>query len=157
MAQEQRDFVGYGRNIPKVEWPQGARIRREHGPELRGGGRIQRPRTETHIGRRQGTFIPILLTSGTRVWSPTTSMAVVPGVWRILRLLEQYEVNGTIFACGRAIERNPEAARGVYRSGSRHCGTWLPVGAALGYGTPSSSVTRYSVPCKLPKRLAAIQ
>ena len=26
MEQEQRDFIGYGKNTPRVEWPEGARI-----------------------------------------------------------------------------------------------------------------------------------
>jgi peptidoglycan/xylan/chitin deacetylase (PgdA/CDA1 family) len=33
------------------------------------------------------------------------------GAWRVLRLLDDYGVTATIYACGRALERNPVIAR----------------------------------------------
>lgn len=110
MQQEQRDFLGYGRNVPKVEWPQGARLalnfvlNYEVGAEFNvmdgdpfretAGDFLVHPTDERCLGSES------LFEYGSKA-----------GVWRILRLMEQYEVNGTIFACGRAIERNPEASR----------------------------------------------
>jgi peptidoglycan/xylan/chitin deacetylase (PgdA/CDA1 family) len=35
------------------------------------------------------------------------------GIWRLLSLLDRYEVRATVFACGRAILRNPDVARAL--------------------------------------------
>ncbi len=110
MAQEQRDFVGYGRNIPKVEWPQGARIAVNLVLNYEVGAEFNvldgDPYRET-----AGDFYPHPLDQRNPGLESYYEYGSRAGVWRILRLLEQYQVNGTIFACGRAIERNPEAAR----------------------------------------------
>ena len=39
------------------------------------------------------------------------------GFWEIMRLLEEYGVEATIYAVGMALERNPEAAAEIARSG----------------------------------------
>lgn len=106
-----RDFVGYGKNPPKVEWPNGARvavnivINYEEGAERNPlDGDPQRetaaehpfplPPEERDLGNES------IYEFGSRV-----------GVWRLLRILDKYEVKATIFACGRALERNREVAR----------------------------------------------
>ena len=110
MQQEQRDFIGYGKNVPKVEWPEGARIainvvlNYEVGAELNpldgeeretlGEFPVKLPLNERHMGNES------MYEYGPRA-----------GVWRVLRLLQEYNVTGTIFACGRAMERNPQVAR----------------------------------------------
>lgn len=108
---EQRDFIGYGKNIPKVEWPGGARIainvvlNYEIGAER---NPLDGDEERETMGDR-GPAIPLRDRNlGTESLYEYGSRA---GVWRVLRLLEQYEVKGTIFASARALERNPEVAR----------------------------------------------
>ncbi len=107
---QQRDFIGYGKNVPKVEWPNGARIavnvvlNYEVGAEFNpldgdpyrepAGENYPLPPNERHMHQES------IYEYGSRA-----------GVWRILRLLEEYQVQGTVFACGRAMERNPQVAR----------------------------------------------
>ena len=107
---QQRDFIGYGKNPPRVEWPEGARIavnvvlNYEVGAELNpldgeeretlGESWLNLPRNERNM-----------MNESKYEYGPRA------GVWRVLRLLEEYGVKVTIFACRRAMERNPEAAR----------------------------------------------
>jgi peptidoglycan/xylan/chitin deacetylase (PgdA/CDA1 family) len=110
VEQEQRDFIGYGRNVPKVEWPNDARIavnvviNYEVGAELN-------PLDGDSERETAGEFYPLPPDERSLGNESVYEYGSRAGVWRILRLLEEYEVNGTIFACGRAMERNPQAAR----------------------------------------------
>ncbi len=110
MSTEQRDLIGYGRDIPKVEWPEGARIAINMVLNYEVGAEFNTmdgdPQRET-----AGDFYPHPLDQRSLGTESVFEYGSRAGVWRILRLLEEYKVNGTIFACGRAIERNPEAAR----------------------------------------------
>ena len=44
------------------------------------------------------------------------------GVWRILNLLDKYDVKSTFFCCAVAFERNLEVARAVVERGHEVCG-----------------------------------
>ena len=39
------------------------------------------------------------------------------GVWRILNILDKYDINSTFFACALALERNPEVGPEIVRRG----------------------------------------
>ena len=107
---QQRDFIGYGKNPPRVEWPEGARIavnvvlNYEVGAELNPlDGEERETLRESWLNLpRNGRN---MMNESKYEYGPRA------GVWRVLRLLEEYGVKVTIFACGRAMERNPEAAR----------------------------------------------
>ena len=108
--QEARDFIGYGRDIPKVEWPHGARIAVKIVINYEVGAELNPldgdPERET-----AGDFYPHPVDQRNLGSESMYEYGSRAGVWRILRLLEEYQVQGTIFACGRAIERSPGAAR----------------------------------------------
>ena len=107
---EQRDFIGYGKNVPKVEWPNGARIavnvvlNYEVGAELN-------PLDGDAARETVGDYYPLPPNERNLGQESVYEYGSRAGVWRILRMLEEYGVKGTIFACGRATERNPEVAR----------------------------------------------
>jgi peptidoglycan/xylan/chitin deacetylase (PgdA/CDA1 family) len=44
------------------------------------------------------------------------------GVWRLLDLLQKYQVDATFFCCALAMERNPEVARDIVARGHEVCG-----------------------------------
>ncbi|KDQ57990.1 carbohydrate esterase family 4 protein [Jaapia argillacea MUCL 33604] len=107
-----RDFVGYGRNPPNAEWPNGARIAvsfvlnyeegGEYGP-LNGDNR-----TEANLNERFGA-VPI---RGGRRDVPMESQFEYgsrAGVWRIMNLFDKHNMKITIYAVGRALEVNPPA------------------------------------------------
>jgi allantoinase len=102
-----RNFIGYGGNPPKVEWPGGARIalniviNYEEGSELGAvEGDKQREMSAEAIYPAKPSERELANESvfeyGSRV-----------GVWRIMRILDKYDATCTIFACALALERNP--------------------------------------------------
>ncbi len=116
-----RDFVGYGRNPPDPRWPGGARlalnfcINYEEGSEPSigdGDPASEVALTEGGAGGFEGRDLAAesMFEYGSRV-----------GFWRITRLLEQYEMPATVFACALALERNPEAAAAIREYGYDVC------------------------------------
>ena len=106
-----RDFIGYGRNPPKFEWPNGARlalnivVNYEEGAERNPlDGDPQREDTSEAVfpakpGERE-THQESVYEYGSRV-----------GIYRIIDVFDKYQVNPTIFACALALERNPPVTR----------------------------------------------
>ncbi|WP_246739650.1 polysaccharide deacetylase family protein [Martelella sp. HB161492] len=100
-----RDFYGYGRDLPQVRWPGGARVavsfvlNFEEGSEFAIGDGDDRNESVYEVidglpvadGCIQSHF-----EYGTRV-----------GYWRIMELMEKYKARITVSACGRAAERSP--------------------------------------------------
>ena len=118
----ERDLVGYGRDLPQVRWPGGARIavsmvvNYEEGSEYslldgdshhEANGEVPSP---VPPGQRD-LFNESFFEYGSRV-----------GVWRLLDLLGKYGVDSTFFCCALALERNREVAREIVRRGHEVCG-----------------------------------
>ncbi len=117
-----RDYVGYGGRVPKVTWPNGATValnlvvnfeegseyslpagdqRNEGGAELPGWGMDHEHRD---------LFAESVFEYGSRA-----------GVWRLLRLFDEYKVNATFFAAAVALERNLGVGEWIQRSGHDVC------------------------------------
>lgn len=118
----QRDFIGYGKNIPQVRWPQDARIaisivvNYEEGSErslLDGdlthetNGEVPSPVPPEQRDLYNESFFEY----GSRV-----------GVWRLLDLLDKQQVKATFFCCALALERNVDAAKEIVARGHEVCG-----------------------------------
>ena len=118
----QRDFVGYGPNIPQVQWPDGARIavslvvNYEEGAEyslLDGdshhetNGEVPSPVPPQQRDLYNESFFEY----GSRV-----------GVWRLLDLFDRYQVSSTFYCCALALERNLEVATEIVARGHEVCG-----------------------------------
>lgn len=107
-----RDLIGYGRNPPHVAWPNDARlalslvINYEEGAEQSIGD-------GDPDGERVGEFTYPSMDSKTRDMGieSTFEFGSRVGVWRVLDLLDAFGMKSTIYACGRAVERNLEVAR----------------------------------------------
>jgi peptidoglycan/xylan/chitin deacetylase (PgdA/CDA1 family) len=112
-----RDFVGYGPNPPAVEWPNGARlavsvvVNYEEGSEYslldgdRQGETMGEAPSPVPVGQRD-LANESFFEYGSRV-----------GVWRILNILDQYNVKATFYACALALERNPQVGPEIVRRG----------------------------------------
>ncbi len=113
----QRDFIGYGANPPQVEWPDGARIaisvvvNYEEGSEystLDGDaqgesmGEAQSPVPQGDRDLANESFFEY----GSRV-----------GVWRIMDILDEYDVKATFYCCALALERNPQVGPEIVSRG----------------------------------------
>ena len=113
----ERDFVGYGREVPKVDWPGGARIalqfvvNYEEGSEystLDGDPHAETGLSEVPGGRtmrgERDLAIESMYEYGSRA-----------GVWRLFRIFSERDLPVTIFACAQALERNPEVSGEILR------------------------------------------
>ena len=114
-----RDLIGYGSRTPHPHWPGEARIavslvlNYEEGGEacvLHGDAHSESVLTDLGavepLAGARNLNVESLFEYGSRV-----------GVWEILRLLQKAGAPATIYAVGMALERNPEVAAEIARSG----------------------------------------
>ena len=108
-----RDYIGYGRRIPRVVWPNRARVAvnvvvtYEEGSEYSipaGDGRNER------LGELAYAMEPHYRDLSQESVYEYGSRA---GIWRVLRTLERHAFPATFFACAVALERNPEVAAAI--------------------------------------------
>jgi allantoinase len=105
-----RNFHGYARDMPQIKWPDGSRlavnfvVNYEEGAErnVLDGDAVHESVSESvydiPAGERELTS-ESMYEYGSRA-----------GIWRVLEVLERYGVRPTVFACGQALERNPDVA-----------------------------------------------
>ena len=118
-----RDFVGYGAHPPDPKWPNGARLavnfvmNYEEGSEPSvqdGEGHTDIGLTDAHgMGQTiQGRDLAgeSLFEYGSRV-----------GFWRLMRLFQERGLPMTVYGCGLAFERNPEASAAIAKAGHDIC------------------------------------
>lgn len=105
-----RDFVGWGRHVPQVVWPDGARvavnfvINYEEGSEVQAGAD---GRNETILGEMALGLEPEYRDLALESVYEYGSRA---GIWRLQRLFDGHGIPATVFAGAVAVERNPEVA-----------------------------------------------
>ena len=121
MAPLDRDFLGYGRNAPKVKWPNGARLALTFAVNYEAGGErsvgFGDPGPET-FGEFPSYGTP-----------PQRDLAIESifeyesrvAIWRILNLFDKYKVKTTFFATAKTLETNPEAAKEIVGRGHEVC------------------------------------
>jgi allantoinase len=109
-----RDFVGYGSELPHAGWPGDARIavnfviNFEEGSELSypaGDGISETGLIEsasTDAGGRRDLAAESMFEYGARV-----------GFWRLHRIFTRFAIPATVFACARALAANPPAAAAI--------------------------------------------
>ena len=103
-----RNFTGYGRHAPRIDWPGGALLAvslvivYEEGSEyslIEGHGRNE------GWGEYAFTVDPPIRDLGTETHFEFGSRV---GIWRLARMLDDLGVKASISACALALERNPE-------------------------------------------------
>lgn len=105
-----RDFVGYGQYPPRVVWPAGAKVAVNIVVNYEEGSEYSRPAGDN---RNEGLGeITYSMGGEYRDLSveSTYEYGSRAGIWRLMRLFEEYDVSCTFYACAVALERNPEVA-----------------------------------------------
>jgi allantoinase len=114
----ERDLVGYGETPPVVQWPGGAKVAVSIALNYEEGA-------ESSIALGDDSDEDITVFGG---WSsPPERRSMMKesffeygsraGIWRLLNILREFDVKSTVFGCGLALERNPEAAKAMIRDG----------------------------------------
>jgi len=121
MSPLQRDFVGYGKNVPKVKWSKGARLALTLAVNYEAG-------SERSVGfgdEGAETFGEFPMYGA----PPKRDMAIESifeyetrvAIWRLLRVFDKYKVKTTFFATAKTLETNPEAAQEIVGRGHEIC------------------------------------
>ncbi len=116
-----RNFAGYGRQPPHIDWPGGARVavnivvNYEEGaePSIPDGDPRSEPFGEIRYPMPDGVRDLAAESNfeyGSRV-----------GVWRLLDVFAKHDIRTTFFACGRALERNPKVGPALKELGHEPC------------------------------------
>ena len=111
-----RDFRGYGPKTPDPQWPGGARVavsivlNIEAGAELNQADGDERNNSVYEINElvEQG---PDFCMSSHFDFGPRA------GYWRIIRLLEKFDIRASASCCGRSLERMPWLGRDLIERG----------------------------------------
>jgi peptidoglycan/xylan/chitin deacetylase (PgdA/CDA1 family) len=116
LSTTERDFIGYGEHPAQGSWPNGAQvaislvINYEEGSErsLAFGDPDQESGSEwgsyPFPADKRNLATESMFEYGSRV-----------GIWRLFKLLDDYKLDATFFACALALERNPAVAQAILR------------------------------------------
>lgn len=116
-----RNFVGYGRRQPRVVWPNDAKVavnlvvNYEEGSEYSKAAGDDRNEGLAEINYLMPAKYRDLCAESIYEYGSRA------GVWRLLRLFDEYGVKTTFFACAVALERNPEVGEWIREAGHEPC------------------------------------
>ena len=118
-----RDLVGYGPEVPPVNWPGGARLALQFVLNYEEGGE----NCILHGDSTSEAFLSEIV--GAQAWPGQRHMSMESiyeygsrvGVWRLLDLFERKSIPITLFGVAMALERNPQVAEAVMKAGHEIC------------------------------------
>jgi peptidoglycan/xylan/chitin deacetylase (PgdA/CDA1 family) len=116
-----RNFVGYGRRTPNVVWPNEAKVAVNLVVNYEEGSEYSKPAGD---GRNEGLAeIPYTMDAQYRDLCAESvyEYGSRAGIWRLMRLFDEYQVKVTFFACAVALERNPEVGQWLQQAGHEPC------------------------------------
>jgi peptidoglycan/xylan/chitin deacetylase (PgdA/CDA1 family) len=116
-----RDYVGYGRHVPKVQWPNGARVALSLVLNYEEGSEHSYPAGENRnegLGEILHTMYPPYRDLCVESVFEYGSRA---GIWRIQRLFDEFDIKCTFFGCAVAFERNPQVSKWLQEAGHEPC------------------------------------
>ena len=126
---DDRDYVGYGRDLPHARWPGGARIALNINLNFEGGG-------ERSILDGDGVSESALNDIGSPAYPGLRNPLVESvfeygsrvGVWRLLALFERFDIKVCLLAVAVAARRTPDVVRAYQAAGHEivsHHYRWL--------------------------------
>ncbi|EPJ45243.1 MAG: chitooligosaccharide deacetylase [Osedax symbiont Rs1] len=118
-----RDLIGYGANPPHPNWPNQAQIAISFVLNYEEGGE----RCLLHGDSESEAFLSEMPGATPLHGARNLSMESCyeygsrAGVWRLLRLFEQHDIQLTVFAVAMAIQRHPDVATAMVAAGHEIC------------------------------------
>ena len=125
-----RDMIGYGKNPPLANWPNGARIAVQIILAYEEGGE----NCILHGDAASEAFLSEIVGAQPLLGVRNMNMESIyeygsrVGFWRLLRLFEERKINTTVLAVGMALERHAEAAAAMVEGGhevASHGWRWI--------------------------------
>jgi putative urate catabolism protein len=113
-----RDLVGYGENPPHANWPNGARIAVQFVVNYEEGGE----NSILHGDKGSEAFLSEMVGAQSQVGARAMAMESLyeygsrAGIWRLLRLFDEFAMPVTVFGVASAMERNPEAVAAMLKA-----------------------------------------
>ncbi|MGF1679798.1 allantoinase PuuE [Photobacterium minamisatsumaniensis] len=118
-----RNLIGYGKVPPHPQWPGNARVAVSFVLNYEEGGE----RCVLHGDDESEAFLSEMPGAQSLAGVRHMSMESIyeygsrAGVWRLLRLFEQYDIPLTIFAVAMALERHPDVAKAMVEAKHEIC------------------------------------
>ena len=112
-----RDFIGYGPNPPKVRWPDGATVAVNLVVNYEEGSEYSKPAGDDRNEMLGEITYPIGNEYRDLSIESTYEYGSRAGIWRLMRLFDEYDVKVTFFGCAVAFERNPAVGEWLQRAG----------------------------------------
>ncbi len=129
MIIDDRDYVGYGPDLPDPQWPGRARIAVNINLNFEGGGEHSIMDGDAHSeGMLNDIGFPALDGLRAPMVESVFEYGSRVGAWRLLRLFERFGVKVCLLAVARAAERNPQLTRAYVAAGHElvsHHYRWL--------------------------------
>ncbi len=130
LSEYPRDLIGYGAEPPNPRWPQGARIAVQFVLNYEEGGEAGILHGDTYAESYLHEVVgsPALAHSRNLQVESVYEYGSRAGVWRVLRLAQEFGVPLTIFAVAMALERHPALARELVALGheiASHGWRWI--------------------------------
>ncbi len=124
-----RDLVGYGASPPDPQWPGGARLALSFVLNYEEGGE----RTPLEGDAESESYLHEVVGAPSTPWRNLNVESMFEfgsraGFWRVHRIFAKHGLPLTMYAVGRALEQNPEAARAMADAGwevASHGWRWI--------------------------------
>ena len=118
-----RDFIGYGANPPNPKWPDGARLAVNFVMNYEEGSEpsVQDGEGHTDIGLSEAHGMAQAIQGRDLAGESLFEYGSRVGFWRLMRLFQERGLPMTIYGCGLAFERNPEASAAIKKAGFDVC------------------------------------
>ena len=119
---QERDFIGYGKTPPTIQWPKNARLAISLVVNYEEGSEYSLLDGDAHHETNNEVPSPIPLSERDLFNESFFEYGSRVGVWRLLDLFDRYGVKTTFYCCALALERNPEVAKEIVARGHEVCG-----------------------------------
>ena len=116
-----REFTGYGRRVPQVRWPGDARVAVSLVINYEEGSEYSHPSGDKRSDGLQEVIYAIDPQYRDLAVESVFEYGSRAGIWRLERLLTEYRLPVTFYACAVALERNLEVAQWLKEAKHEPC------------------------------------
>ena len=109
--------MGYGEDWPRFAWPGGKRLAVNVAINVEEGAEKSPLDGDQTLDTLSEAPYPVPPGERDLAQESSYEYGTRVAIWRVMRMLDRHRVPATVFACGRALERNPDVARSMAARG----------------------------------------